>query len=189
MNIALYTAMPITVAYGDGIGPEIMEATLHVLREAEAQLNIETIEVGQRIYDMEARAGILPSAWEVLQRTGILLQAPVAEPEDRDTLMNELRHRMGIHDGRREVFSDFAADAHFGENFALFTCAHGLELEERGKNTADPSSMLLAACMMLEYGNQAPIAARIRRALLIARSKDAQGTRAFVKQIIEHLWT
>jgi hypothetical protein len=28
----------ITVAYGDGIGPEIMEATLHILKEAGAKL-------------------------------------------------------------------------------------------------------------------------------------------------------
>ena len=31
-------SVPITVAYGDGIGPEIMEATLHILKEAGAKL-------------------------------------------------------------------------------------------------------------------------------------------------------
>ena len=33
---------PVTVAHGDGIGPEIMEATLHILKEAGAGLDIET---------------------------------------------------------------------------------------------------------------------------------------------------
>lgn len=32
---------PITVAYGDGIGPEIIEATLSILAAAEAELDIE----------------------------------------------------------------------------------------------------------------------------------------------------
>ena len=41
---------PITVAHGDGIGPEIMDATLHILKEAGARLDIETIEVGEKVY-------------------------------------------------------------------------------------------------------------------------------------------
>ena len=41
---------PITVAHGDGIGPEIMEATLHILKEAGARLDIETIEIGEKVY-------------------------------------------------------------------------------------------------------------------------------------------
>lgn len=36
----------ITVAYGDGIGPEIMEAVLSILREAEAEISIDIIEIG-----------------------------------------------------------------------------------------------------------------------------------------------
>ena len=40
----------ITVAYGDGIGPEIMEATLAILKEAQARIRIETIEVGEDLY-------------------------------------------------------------------------------------------------------------------------------------------
>ena len=42
--------IPITVAYGDGIGPEIMEATLHILKEAGAKLAIEKIEIGEKVY-------------------------------------------------------------------------------------------------------------------------------------------
>jgi len=40
--------VPITVAHGDGIGPEIMAATLHILKEAGARLDIETIEIGEK---------------------------------------------------------------------------------------------------------------------------------------------
>ena len=36
---------PITVAHGDGIGPEIMAASLHILKEAGAKIDIEEIEI------------------------------------------------------------------------------------------------------------------------------------------------
>ena len=41
---------PITVAHGDGIGPEIMEASLHIMQESGAALEIETIEIGEKVY-------------------------------------------------------------------------------------------------------------------------------------------
>ena len=43
-------SVPITVAHGDGIGPEIMAATLHILKEAGANLEIETIDIGEKVY-------------------------------------------------------------------------------------------------------------------------------------------
>jgi isocitrate dehydrogenase len=72
---------PITVAYGDGIGPEIMEATLRVIQAAGAQLEIETIEVGEKVYLSGNSAGIAPSAWESLRRTKVFLKAPITTPQ------------------------------------------------------------------------------------------------------------
>ncbi|MBY0354975.1 MAG: NADP-dependent isocitrate dehydrogenase [Rickettsiales bacterium] len=71
----------ITVAYGDGIGPEIMDATLRILAEARAQLNIETIEVGEAYYKKGLSTGIPSSAWETLRRTKVLLKAPITTPQ------------------------------------------------------------------------------------------------------------
>ena len=53
---------PITVAYGDGIGPEIMTASLDILKEAGARLDIETIEIGEKVYLRGHSGGIEPSA-------------------------------------------------------------------------------------------------------------------------------
>ncbi|MFN5086938.1 MAG: NADP-dependent isocitrate dehydrogenase, partial [Bacteroidota bacterium] len=50
----------ITVAYGDGIGPEIMEATLRILKAAGAELEIDVIEVGEKLYLSGNSAGIHP---------------------------------------------------------------------------------------------------------------------------------
>ena len=75
------TNTPITVAHGDGIGPEIMEATLHILKEAGARLDIETIEIGEKVYLRGNSAGIEPSAWESLRRTKVFLKAPITTPQ------------------------------------------------------------------------------------------------------------
>ena len=72
---------PITVAYGDGIGPEIMRAVLDILIAAGAQLEIERIDVGEKLYERGFSAGIEPAAWDSLERTGVLLKAPITTPE------------------------------------------------------------------------------------------------------------
>src|ERR687895_2762374 len=72
---------PITVAHGDGIGPEIMSATLHILKEAGARIDIETIEIGEKVYLAGNSAGIGPEAWESLRRTKVFLKAPITTPQ------------------------------------------------------------------------------------------------------------
>jgi isocitrate dehydrogenase len=72
---------PITVAHGDGIGPEIMAATLHILKAAGAALDIETIEIGEKVYLRGNSAGIEQSSWESLRRTKVFLKAPITTPQ------------------------------------------------------------------------------------------------------------
>ncbi|MBX7240951.1 MAG: NADP-dependent isocitrate dehydrogenase [Bacteroidia bacterium] len=71
---------PVTVAYGDGIGPEIMEATLRVLQAAGARIAPEVIEIGEKVYLGGNAAGIDNSAWESLARTRVFLKAPITTP-------------------------------------------------------------------------------------------------------------
>ncbi len=75
------TKTPITVAHGDGIGPEIMNATLQILEAAGAALEIETIEIGEKVYLRGNSAGIEPSSWESLLRTKVFLKAPITTPQ------------------------------------------------------------------------------------------------------------
>lgn len=72
---------PITVAYGDGIGPEIMEATLAIIQAAGAKLDIETIEIGEKVYERGIAEGIEPKAFESLRRTKVFLKAPITTPQ------------------------------------------------------------------------------------------------------------
>lgn len=75
------TKTPITVAYGDGIGPEIMEATLRIITAAGAQIEPEVIEIGEKMYLAGNSAGILPSAWDSLRKTKVFLKAPITTPQ------------------------------------------------------------------------------------------------------------
>ncbi|MGA1381147.1 MAG: NADP-dependent isocitrate dehydrogenase [Schleiferiaceae bacterium] len=71
----------ITVAYGDGIGPEIMEATLRILKAAGAELEIDEIEVGEKLYLSGNSAGIHPDSWETIRRNKVFLKAPITTPQ------------------------------------------------------------------------------------------------------------
>jgi len=72
---------PITIARGDGIGPEIMDATLRILEGAGARLAIEEIEIGEAVYKRGIKTGIEPSAWDSLRRTKVFLKAPITTPQ------------------------------------------------------------------------------------------------------------
>ena len=73
--------VPITVAYGDGIGPEIMAATLEILEGAGARIAPEVIEIGEKVYLKGIPTGVEPSAWESLRRTRVFLKAPITTPQ------------------------------------------------------------------------------------------------------------
>lgn len=73
--------VPITVAYGDGIGPEIMEATLRILDAAGARIAPEVIEIGEKVYLRGIPEGIEPSAFESIRRTRVFLKAPITTPQ------------------------------------------------------------------------------------------------------------
>jgi isocitrate dehydrogenase len=81
MNAKNPGARAITVAKGDGIGPEIMDATLEILNAAGAPLDIETIEIGEKAYSPTNTAGIAPSSWASLRRTKVFLKAPITPPQ------------------------------------------------------------------------------------------------------------
>ncbi len=72
--------VPITIAYGDGIGPEITEATVKILESAGAQLDFQTIDIGERLYLGGHKSGIAPDAWESIRKTRVFLKAPITTP-------------------------------------------------------------------------------------------------------------
>jgi isocitrate dehydrogenase len=105
------TKTPITVAYGDGIGPEIMKACLKILLAAGAELDIETIEIGEQVYLRGNTSGIEKSAWDSLRRTKVLYKAPITTPSGGGykSLNVTIRKMLGLYANVRPASSYFPA--------------------------------------------------------------------------------
>lgn len=71
----------ITVAKGDGIGPEIMEATLEIILAAGARIELDEITIGEKMYLAGNLAGIELESWETIRRNKIFLKAPITTPQ------------------------------------------------------------------------------------------------------------
>lgn len=69
--------IPIAIARGDGIGPEIMEAVLSILKETGAPLDYQEVVIGEKVYNAKNPTGIEPSTWQVLKNTRAFLKAPI----------------------------------------------------------------------------------------------------------------
>jgi isocitrate dehydrogenase len=97
----------ITVAFGDGIGPEIMESTLEILRASGVDLKFNIIEVGKKIYEKGFNSGLMPSAWESLNETKIILKAPITTPQGGGykSLNVTIRKKLGLYSNVRPVSS------------------------------------------------------------------------------------
>lgn len=108
--------VPITVAYGDGIGPEIMTATLKVLQAAGARIAPETIEIGEKLYESGHTSGIAPESWESLRRTQVFLKAPITTPSGGGykSLNVTIRKTLGLYANVRPCVSydPFVATKH-----------------------------------------------------------------------------
>jgi len=113
----------ITVAYGDGIGPEIMEATLRILKEAGAKLDIEKIDIGEKVYLAGNSSGIDPSAWDSLRNTKVFLKAPITTPQGGGykSLNVTVRKTLGLYANVRPCVSyhPFVETKHPGMNVVI----------------------------------------------------------------------
>lgn len=89
----------ITIAKGDGIGPEIMEATLQILKASGVQLKFEEIEVGKEAYLAGFTSGISPAAWKCIRKNKVLLKAPITTPQGKGykSLNVTLRKTLGLY--------------------------------------------------------------------------------------------
>jgi isocitrate dehydrogenase len=71
----------VTVAKGDGIGPEIMDATLRILMAAGAKIAIDEIEIGEKVFLAGNTAGIAPESWDIIRNNKVFLKSPITTPQ------------------------------------------------------------------------------------------------------------
>ncbi len=90
---------------GDGIGPEIMGATLRILEAADASIDPEFIDLGESVYLAGNSAGIDDEAWEAIGRCKLILKAPITTPQGKGykSLNVTLRKSLGLFANVRPV--------------------------------------------------------------------------------------
>lgn len=107
---------PITVAYGDGIGPDIMAATLDILSAAGARIAPETIDIGEQVYLRGVPTGIHDHAWDSLRRTRVFLKAPITTPQGSGykSLNVSMRKALGLYANVRpcKAYAPFVPTRH-----------------------------------------------------------------------------
>ena len=97
----------VTIAKGDGIGPEIMDATLQILEKAGAAIEPEFIELGEKVYLAGNSSGIEESAWQSIENNKIIFKAPITTPQGKGfkSLNVTLRKSLGLFANVRPVES------------------------------------------------------------------------------------
>ena len=75
------TKIKISVAKGDGIGPEIMDAVLSVFDAARVPLEYEFVSMGKGVYDLGYTTGMTDEAKQSIESTGILFKGPMETPK------------------------------------------------------------------------------------------------------------
>jgi len=102
---AVHVPVKIAVAKGDGIGPEIMEATLQILKAAGANIEPDFIELGEKVFLSGNTSGIASEAWNAIRSNKIIFKAPITTPqgEGYKSLNVTLRKSLGLFANVRPV--------------------------------------------------------------------------------------
>jgi isocitrate dehydrogenase len=113
----------VTVAHGDGIGPEIMDATLRILDAAGAPLRYETIDIGEKVYLEGHTSGIAPESWDTIRRNSVFLKAPITTPlgGGYKSLNVTIRKTLNLFANVRptKAYAPFVASPHPGMNLVI----------------------------------------------------------------------
>jgi isocitrate dehydrogenase len=73
--------IPIALAHGDGIGPEITQAVLTILEATKAPLEFRSVEIGEKVYLKGIANGIEPDTWKTIRECKAFLKAPITTPQ------------------------------------------------------------------------------------------------------------
>lgn len=113
----------VAVAYGDGIGPEIMEATLRILKAAEVPLEYDVIEIGEAVYRKGILSGVPREAWDTIRANRVLLKGPITTPQGGGykSINVTIRKSLGLFANVRECksYTPYVPSAYPGINMVI----------------------------------------------------------------------
>ncbi len=101
------TRNKISVCYGDGIGPEIMESVLKIIQASKVTLAMDVVEIGGTLFDKGFTSGITDESWQTLYNNKIIFKAPITTPQGRGmkSINVTLRKKFGLYANIRPVIS------------------------------------------------------------------------------------
>lgn len=104
---AVLPALTIPVAAGDGIGPEIMDAVLAILKATDPALSFHPVIVGLKAYEGGLMAGIGDDTWQAIDRHKVILKGPVTTPQGSGykSVNVTLRKTLGLYANLRPCVS------------------------------------------------------------------------------------
>lgn len=104
--------MKIAIAKGDGIGPEIMDATLSIFKANNVPLEYEFVEMGKWVFDKGFSNGMTPEAKLTIEDLGLLFKGPMETPKGKGV--------KSINVTARKTWNTFA-------NKRVFQTLHGVD--------------------------------------------------------------
>jgi isocitrate dehydrogenase len=174
--------IPITVAKGDGIGPEIMDATLRILQAAGAPLELHEVDIGESVYLRGHPAGIEPGTWEKIRATRAFLKAPITTPQGGGfkSLNVTVRTALGLYANVRPciAYHPFVATKHSGMDVVI------VRENEEDLYTGIEYRQSLETCHALKMISRPACEKIIRYAFEYARLHDRKKVTCFTKDNI-----
>lgn len=111
------------VAPGDGIGPEIMDATLKIIQAAEVPVQWDTLTLGEAVYKSGNTSGIPEEAWKSIRESGVLLKSPIMTPQGQGfkSVNVTLRKALNLYANVRpcKAYAPSVASPHPGMNLVI----------------------------------------------------------------------
>ena len=143
------------------------------------------VKHGRKKVTLVHKANILKYSSGLFLDVGRMVAREYANIEFQEMIVDATAMNLVLHPERFDVivttnlFGDILSDqisglvgglglapgANIGHGGAIFEAVHGTAPDIAGKGIANPSALVLAACMMLEYMNDGERAGRIRAAL------------------------
>jgi len=143
------------------------------------------VKQGRKKVTLVHKANILKYSSGLFLDVGRMVAREYADIEFEEMIVDATAMNLVLHPERFDVivttnlFGDILSDqisglvgglglapgANIGHGGAIFEAVHGTAPDIAGKGVANPSALVLAACMMLEYMNDDERATRIRTAL------------------------
>jgi isocitrate dehydrogenase (NAD+) len=143
------------------------------------------VKHGRKKVTLVHKANILKFSQGLFLDVGRMVAREYSNIEFQEVIVDAMAMNLVLHPERFDVivttnlFGDILSDqisglvgglglapgANIGHGGAIFEAVHGTAPDIAGKGVANPSALVLAACMMLEYMNDGDRATRVRRAL------------------------